>query len=141
VIARPPRVEHGSNLFQFAHGLDCEPHLAALRRWAETGETDFSAGEIGTTTMLPTFDEQQARAHHALAWHLHQHGAPEEAAAHWQKAIALSPYDWTIRRGSMWLRGENPFGTEFAEAWMEWENAGRPDYASLAAARTKSPAA
>jgi tetratricopeptide (TPR) repeat protein len=91
--------------------------------------------------MPPTFDEQQARAHHALAWHLHQTGAAEEAAEHWQRAIKLSPYDWTIRRGSMWLRGENPFGSEFAEAWMEWENAGRPDYASLAAARAEGAAA
>lgn len=141
LIARPPRVEHASNMFQFAHGLDCEPHLAALRRWAATGETDFSPDETKNTTMAPTSDEQQARAHHALAWHLHQTGAPEEAAEHWQQAIKLSPYDWTIRRGSMWLRGENPFGAEFAEAWMEWENAGRPDYASLAAARAEGAAA
>jgi hypothetical protein len=35
----------------------------------------------------------------------------------------------------MWLRGENPFGSEFADAWMEWDSAGRPDYASLAEAR------
>ena len=141
LIARPPRVEHGSNMFQFAHGLDCEPHLAALRRWAETGETDFSPAELSNATMPPTYEEQQARAEHALAWQLHKNGAAEEAAAHWRNAIQLSPYDWTIRRGSMWLRGENPFGAEFAEAWTEWENAGRPDYASLAASRAESPAA
>ena len=140
LIARPPRVEHATNTFQFAHGLDCEPHLAALRRWAETGEGDFSAAERRSTTLPPTFDEQQARAHHALAWHLYQQGETAEAGEHWQAAIKLSPYDWTIRRGSMWLRGENPFGTEFAEAWMEWESAGRPDYASLAAARAESAA-
>ena len=139
-IARPPRVEHASNRFSFAHGLDCEPHLAALRRWAETGETDFSAEEARRATMKPSLAEQQARAHHALAWHLYQAGATEEANAHWQEAIKLSPHDWTIRRGSMWLRGENPFGAEFAEAWMEWENAGRPDYAKLAASRAEQMA-
>ena len=141
LIARPARVEHATNMFQFAHGLDCEPHLAALRRWAETGETDFSPTETRSTTLPPTFDEQQARAHHALAWHLHQQGAQAEAEHHWNEAVRLSPYDWTIRRGSMWLRGANPFGTEFAEAWMEWENAGRPDYVSLAAARAENAAA
>jgi peroxiredoxin len=134
-VARPPRVEHATNTFSFAHGLDCEPHLAALRRWAATGETDFTPDETRRTTLPPTADEQRARAHHALAWHLHQTGAQAEAEAHWAEAIKLAPYDWTIRRGSMWLRGANPFGTEFAEAWMEWENAGRPDYVSLAAAR------
>jgi peroxiredoxin len=134
-IARPPRVEHATNRASFAHGLDCEPHLAALRRWAATGETDFSADEARRATMKPNLAEQQARAHHALAWHLYQAGAIEEATAHWQAAIKLSPHDWTIRRGSMPLRGENPFGAEFAEAWMEWENAGRPDYAKLAASR------
>ena len=139
-IARPPRVEHATNIFQFAHGLDCEPHLAALRRWAEIGESDFSPDERRSTTLPPSFDEQQARAHHALAWHLYQQGETAEAGEHWRAAIKLSPYDWTIRRGSMWLRGENPFGTEFAEAWMEWENAGRPDYASLAASRAESAA-
>ncbi len=136
-IARPPRVEHASNRFAFAHGLDCAPHLASLRRWAETGETDFSPDEARLHTMPASFAEQQARANHALAWHLYQLGATEEATEHWQAAIELSPHDWTIRRGSMWLRGENPFGTEFAEAWMEWENAGRPDYAKLAAARSR----
>jgi peroxiredoxin len=139
-IARPPRVEHATNRFSFAHGLDCEPHLAALRRWAETGETDFSPDETRRATMKPSLAEQQARAHHALAWHLYQAGATEEANAHWQAAIKLSPHDWTIRRGSMWLRGENPFGAEFAEAWMEWENAGRPDYAKLAASRMERAA-
>ena len=134
-IARPPRVEHATNHASFAHGLDCEPHLAALRRWAETGEADFSADEARRAIMKPSLAEQQARAHHALAWHLYQAGATEEANAHWLAAIKLSPHDWTIRRGSMSLRGENPFGAAFAEAWMEWENAGRPDYAKLAAAR------
>jgi peroxiredoxin len=140
-IARPPRVEHATNTFAFAHGLDCEPHLTALKRWVETGATDFTPDETRRTTLAPTADEQQARAHHALAWHLHQMGAQPEAETHWAAAIKLAPHDWTIRRGSMWLRGANPFGAEFAEAWMEWENAGRPDYISLAAARNESPGA
>jgi peroxiredoxin len=139
-IARPPRVEHATNTFSFAHGLDCEPHLAALKTWAETGHTDFSPEQTRATTLPPVWEEQQARAHHTLAWHLHQLGAQQEAEAHWAEAVKLAPHDWTIRRGSMWLRGANPFGTEFAEAWMEWENAGRPDYVSLAAARTESAA-
>jgi len=137
-VARPPRVEHATNVFSFAHGLDCEPHLAALRAWVGGAPPDITprAGAV----MPPTAAEQLARAHHALAWHLYQRGDTAAAAAQWDAAIKLSPFDWTIRRGSMWLRGENPFGTEFANAWMEWEAAGRPDYTSLAAARQGVPA-
>jgi peroxiredoxin len=134
-IARPPRVEHASNVFAFAHGLDCEPHQAALRRWVATGERDIAGDEARRTTLAPTFEEQLARAHHMLAWQLYKVGAGDEAAAHWQLAVELSPYDWTIRRGTMPLRGQDPFGTEFVEYWMEWEKAGRPDYQRLAAAR------
>jgi peroxiredoxin len=58
-VARPPRVEHASNRFSFAHGLDCEPHLAALKNWVQTGKTDFSADETRRKTMPATWEEQQ----------------------------------------------------------------------------------
>jgi len=45
-IVRPPRIEHATNTFQALTGLDCEPHLAALRRWVKTGETDLSDMEV-----------------------------------------------------------------------------------------------
>ncbi|TNF34857.1 MAG: redoxin domain-containing protein [Gammaproteobacteria bacterium] len=136
-IVRPPRVEHGSNMFQFAHGLDCEPHLEALQHWIETGETDFSQQSVSDAIAPPTFDEQLARAEHALAWQLYQRGEHDAAKQHWEQAIALSPHDWTIRRGSMWLRGEDPFGDDFFRVWEEWEQAGKPDYASLAEQRQR----
>lgn len=140
MIVRPPRVEHGSNMFQFAHGLDCEPHLTALCHWIETGETDYSQQSVSKAIAPPSFDEQLARAEHALAWQLYQRGEHDAAKQHWQHAIALSPHDWTIRRGSMWLRGEDPFGDDFFRVWEEWEKAGKPDYASLAAERQGKPA-
>lgn len=137
-IVRPPRVEHASNKFQFVHKLDCEPHRNALRHWVRTGETDFSADETQAQIPAPSFEEQLARAEHALAWHLYQQGDTETAKQHWETAIELSPHDWTIRRGSMWLRGEDPFGMDFFKVWEEWEQAGKPDYASLAAQRKQS---
>jgi peroxiredoxin len=136
-IARPPRVEHASNKFQFVHKLDCDPHLQALQRWVEKNETDFSEAETQQHIPVPTFEEQLARAQHALASYLYQAGEHEAAKQYWEQAIALSPHDWTIRRGSMWLRGEDPFGMDFFKVWEEWEQAGKPDYISLAAERKK----
>ncbi|MEJ0045881.1 MAG: redoxin domain-containing protein [Rhodospirillales bacterium] len=136
-IARPPRVEHASNRFAFAHGLDCAPHLASLRRWAETGETDFSPGRSTPSYHAASFAEQQARANHALAWHLYQLGATEEATEHWQAAIELSPHDWTIRRGSMWLRGENSVRHRIRRSMDGVGKRRPPDYAKLAAARSR----
>jgi len=69
-IVRPPRVEHGSNKYAFVHKLDCEPHLNALKKWIATGETDFSPEQTSQQIVPPTFDEQLARAEHALAWYL-----------------------------------------------------------------------
>lgn len=135
VICRPPMVEHGSNMFQFAHGLDCEPHLKALRHWVKTGETDLDKSEARNLQPPPTAEEQQARAEFALGNHLLQHGEKEAANAHFEAAIALSPFDWTIRRGTMWQRGENPFGEDFGVVWKEWEDSGKPDYQSLAKER------
>ncbi|MEM9705577.1 MAG: redoxin domain-containing protein [Pseudomonadota bacterium] len=138
LIRRPPSVEHGSNVFTFAHGLDCEPHLAALRAWVKTGEADLSDAQARASQMPPTFDEQLARAEFALGNYLYKDGNADAARIHWEKAIALSPEDWTIRRGTMRLRGENPFGEEFGEIWREWEGKGRPDYQSLAKERRQA---
>jgi hypothetical protein len=85
--------------------------------------------------VLATPKEQEARAEFALAWWLHQRGATEAAARHFERAGELSPFDWTIRRGSLPIRGLNPMGEPFFELYREWEAAGKPGYESLARRR------
>lgn len=138
-IVRPPRIEHATNTFQALTGLDCEPHLAALRRWVKTGETDLSDMEVEAGQIPPTPEEQLARAEFALAWHLQQRGETAAAERHFARADELAPHDWTMRRGSMPIRGMDPMGAEFFAVWQEWEAAGKPTYQTIAASRRGTP--
>jgi hypothetical protein len=67
----------------------------------------------------PNDATQAARAERALAWALHGMGESEAAERHFARAGELAPKDWTIRRGSMLIRGMNPFGTDFFELAAE----------------------
>jgi hypothetical protein len=73
--------------------------------------------QFGTDTFklqpAPSAASQLARAERALAWHLHQGGREEAAKRHFARAGELAPTDWNIRRGTMPILGEDPFGPEF----------------------------
>jgi hypothetical protein len=133
-IARPNTAEYGSDLFIQFHGRESGPFLEAVRAWVKTGEV--RTDEMVPANMPPpTAEEELARAEWALAWFLHQRGATEAAAAHFDRAGELSPDDWTIRRGSMPIRGQNPMGPEFFELAKDWESRGKLGYAEMAARR------
>ena len=66
---------------------------------------------------------------------LHQRGRSAAAERHFERAGELSPNDWTIRRHSMPIRGQNPMGSEFFELTKDWESRGKPGYARMAAER------
>lgn len=135
-IVRAPAIEYGSNMFKDFHGKDSEPHLEAVRRWIRTGEVEMDAREVAVQQPVPTQEEQLARAEFSLAWFLFQRGDREAAERHFTRAGELAPFDWTIRRGSMPIRGMDPMGPEFFDLYREWMEAGRPDYQTLA--RTRS---
>ena len=134
-IVRPNRIEYGSDLFKEFHGLESEPHLNALRAWVKEGHLEHDPDQVRAGQMIPTADEQLARAEFALAWHLHQKGRVEAAERHFERGDELSPFDWTIRRGSMPIRGLDPMGPDFFEIFKEWELAGKPTYQTRAGAR------
>lgn len=127
-IVRPADVAFANNAFKDLHGIDAEPHLAALRAWATQGTLPFDDRAVRDLQVLPTADEQLARAEFALAWHLHRTGRKEAAERHFARAGALAPHDFTIRRGSMPMRGQDPFGADFADLFSQWIAAGKPYY-------------
>jgi tetratricopeptide (TPR) repeat protein len=112
-IVRPNDAQFGTDTFTQFHGKASGPYLDMLRAWVNEGRGALSPDEVRRHQLLPSAESQQARAERALAWHLQQQGRLEAAERHWQRAAELAPGDWTIRRGSMPIRGQNPFGPEF----------------------------
>jgi hypothetical protein len=134
-IVRPSDVAFGNDTFKDMHGIESAPHLNALRAWVKDGKLPFDAGTAKELQRLPTADEQLARTEFALAWYLHQAGKPEAAERHFVRAGELAPHDFTIRRGSMPIRGLDPMGLPFFEMYTEWAQAGKPYYQPLPATK------
>jgi hypothetical protein len=101
--------------------------IAALRAWVR-GEAPAYAGDPVADLRLPTATDQQARAAFTLGWWLHQHGRSEAAAQWFVRAGELAPHDFTIRRGSMPIRGIDPAGPAFFSMVAEWAAAGKSYY-------------
>lgn len=128
---RPNDAAFAAETFKDLTGIDPAPHLNALRAWVKEDQLPLAPEEVSRYQVLPTTAEQQARAEFGLAWHLHQAGKVEAAERHFVRAGELAPHDFTIRRGSMPIRGLDPMGPAFAELYTEWIEAGRPYYGSI----------
>ena len=122
-VVKPPTIAPGDDQFRDWTKVDAGRHHDALREWVRTG--DVPAVEASTSDDVGL---RTARAERRLAAWLHRNGHAEEAERHFEAAVSLAPLDFSIRRASMPLRGQDPFGTEFFELWEEWEAAGRPGY-------------
>ena len=127
-IVRPSDVGFGSDMFKDMTGIDPQPHLDALRAWVREGRVPYGTDEVRARQILPDAQEQAARAEFSLAWFLHQAGKTAAAERHFVRAGELAPHDFTIRRGSMPIRGLDPMGADFADLYSEWLQAGRPYY-------------
>jgi hypothetical protein len=115
VIVRPQDNQFGTDTFTQFHGKSSALYLEQVRAWAREGKGALSADQVRKHQQVPSAASQLARAEWALAWHLHRTGRAEAAERHFVRAGELAPKDWTIRRGSMPIRGQNPFGPEFFE--------------------------
>ena len=142
-IVRPNAVDFGSDTLQAVHGRESGPFLAAVRAWVREG------------TLLPVRQaEARARARAADARRAAgaggvrgraggstSAGAREAAERHFRRAGELSPHDWTIRRGSMPIRGLNPMGEpSSSSSTASGRRPGSPDYASLRAGAERADA-
>jgi len=137
-IVRPNDAAFGDDAFVELHGRPSAPHLDALRAWVHTGTPPFAADDdVRAHQALPTPAEQRARAEFALAWHLHRAGRREAAERHFVRAGELAPHDFTVRRGSMPIRGLDPMGADFLPLFQEWVDAGTPYYGPMAPPRTR----
>ena len=129
-IVRPVSIAPADNKFQEFTKIDAEVHNDALRAWVRDGVAPLDEDAVRARLDAPSFEVQQARAERRLAMHLVRSGHAEAGERHLAIALRLAPDDWTIHRGSMPLRGKDPFGQEFFDFYESWEAAGRPGYGS-----------
>lgn len=127
-IVRPNDVVFGTDTFKHITNLESARPLAALRAWVRGERAGFAPSEARTLQRLPTARDQQARAEFGLAEWLARRGRREAAERHFARAAELAPHDFTIRRGSMPIRGIDPMGPQFREMLQSWVASGHPYY-------------
>lgn len=127
-VVRPPAITPADDTFKDFTRIESQLHHDALRRWVHHDELPMAAADVVARQPVPDDDVQLARLERRVASHLGRAGDRGGAERHFARAFELAPMDWTIRRGSMPLRGEDPFGSEFFDFYQEWEAAGRPNY-------------
>jgi hypothetical protein len=124
-VVRPPVIAPVNDLFKDFTGIDSAVHHDQLRAWVRDGVVPPVR-----TVDEPSYDDQLARAERRLGAWLHRSGDDAAAERHFARAMELAPMDWTIRRGTLPMRGDDPFGQTFFDFVAEWDEAGRPGYKS-----------
>ncbi|MBV9869844.1 MAG: TlpA family protein disulfide reductase [Frankiaceae bacterium] len=128
-VVKPPTISPGDDQFRDFTKVDAAAHHDALRRWVIDGALPDSTAVPVTPR---TVEEQLAQAERRVGAWLHGRGETEAAGRHLARAVELAPWDWTVRRANIALRGDDPFlGEEFVAFWEEWDAAGRPGYTPM----------
>lgn len=130
-IARPNDVAFGTDTFKHITGLESAKHLRAVRAWVNGETAPLAEARARALQPLPTAAHQQARAEFSLGQWLYEQGRAAAAERHFVQAGELAPHDFTIRRGTMPMRGIDPMGPQFREMLGAWTKAGNPYYKPL----------
>ena len=130
-VVRPNDAVFATDTFRHLSGIDSARHLAAIRAWVRGGTSAPPGQKIRAEQALPQPDSQQARAGFGLGQWLFQRGRLEAAARHFVRAGELAPDDFTIRRGTMPMRGIDPMGPEYRAMVKAWAKAGHRYYRPL----------
>ena len=131
-IVRPNDVAFGTDTFRHITGLESAKHLVALRAWVKGEASALSPERARALQSKPSAADQQARAEFGLGWWLAQQGRVDAAERHFVRGGELAPHDFTIRRGTMPIRGLDPMGPKFREMLQDWVGGGTPYYRPLA---------
>jgi hypothetical protein len=130
-IVRPNDVAFGTDTFRHITGIEAARHLGALRAWVRGQAPVMAAREVRALQPVPSQADQQARAEFGLGRWLAERGRGEAAERHFVRAGELAPHDFTIRRGTMPIRGIDPMGPAFRAMLEEWVGAGKSYYRPL----------
>lgn len=84
-----------------ATNVDPGRYVAAVRDWVANGPSSrfvLSPAEVVARSRPRPPEFALAAAHFELGQHLHRHGAPREAVAHFARAHELDPANWSYQR-------------------------------------------
>ncbi len=129
-IVRPNDAFFVADTYSELTGFRPEKPIAALRAWVR-GEAPALADGIDARPSAPSASDQLARTHVGLARWLTARGRDAEAEAHYVRAGELAPHDFTIRRGTLPIRGRDPMGPEFFAMVGDWVAQGNTYYVPL----------
>jgi hypothetical protein len=130
-IVRPNDVAFGTDTFKSITGLEAVRHLTALRAWVRGDAPAIPEARVRALQTLPTDRDQQARAEFGLGEWLFSRRRTDAAARHFVRAGELAPHDFTIRRGTMPMLGQDPMGPAFRRMLAAWKDSGRSYYEPL----------